>query len=207
MGNFYLYLLELFCGLLTTVFLLNCSSSVDKTQQADTLMRENKVVAKEILKQKSDPQSLAGKIFFFAPGLDKETCKASGSCDCCSYNILFTTANTFVLIDYCEGDFSYNKGSYTLNASSLSLSIDKLTVNKNYNWDKETDTTGKVTTEYIYKIENIKPTTTLLKCQDCNGNTIFKGDGVFGAVDDQRSFEKEIQALKDEGIWTKLKLE
>ncbi len=80
-------------------------------------------------------------------------------------------------------------------------------INKNYNWEKETDTTGKVTTEYLYKMENIKPTTTILKRKECNGAIIFNGDNDYGAEDNERTFVQELKTLKDEGIWTKLKLQ
>ena len=197
--------LKLLSGYLAIFFLLACSSSADKTQFVENLISNKKVVSDTLIKQ-SERQTLVGKIFLFAPELDKEACRATGGCDCCSYNILFTTDSTFVLIDYCEADYSYNKGSYFLDNSSLTLKVDRLMVNKNYNWKKETDTTGKVTTEYFYKIENIKPTTTIVKRQDCNGTMIFKGDSDFGTVDNERTFENELKALKEEGIWTKLKL-
>jgi hypothetical protein len=77
-----------YCAIL---FLFACSSSADRKYSADNLTLNSKLVTNNTLTEQPERQSLSRKIFLFAPELDKETCTATGGCDCCSYNVLFTT--------------------------------------------------------------------------------------------------------------------
>jgi len=198
--------LKLLASFFTILLFLSCSSSADKTTHSDSLATTTIAPTNNIATKPSERQSLEGKIFFFAPELDQTTCQATGACDCCSYNILFITDSTFVLIDYCETGYSYNKGSYMLDNTSLTLKVDKLMVDKTYNWESEGNTTGSETAAYSYKIEYIEPKTTILKQQVCNGTLIFKSEYDVGTEDNKRSFSEELKGLKNEGILAKLKL-
>lgn len=198
--------LKLIISFFIILFLISCNSSVDKTYKADSLTKNNDPIIKDTVNKQANRQSLAGKIFLFAPELDSKTCTVTGACDCCSSNILFLSDSSFLMIDYCEANYSYSKGIYYMDNSSLRLRLDKLSVNKDYNWEKETDTTGSVTAEYFYKVENLKPTSIIYQRQDCNGSIIFKNKSEFGAIDKERTFNFELKAIKDEGIWTKIKM-
>ncbi len=187
--------------------LFSCSSSSDKIHKSDSLLNANKVNSFDAINQQLKRQSLIGKIFLFAPEFDKTTCSTKSACDCCSYNILFTTDSKFLLIDYCESNSSYNKGFYSFDSSSLTLKIDRLMVSKIYNFDKEVNSTDEIKNEYSYKVENIKPVTTIVKHQNCNGDIVFKVDNDFGTEDRIRSFTKEIKKIKDDGVWKKLELQ
>lgn len=79
-------------------------------------------------------------------------------------------------------------------------------VHKIYNFKKEAESKNNIKDEYSYSVENIKPVTTTLKVQNCNGATVFKVDSDFGTEDRKRGFNEVLKKIKDDGIWQKLGL-
>lgn len=153
-------------------------------------------------------KSLSGQVYFFAPELDTTTCEATGACDCCSSNILFLDNTNFITICYCEADEQIFRGTYQIDKDKVLLQYDTLEVDKEYNWEMETDTTGTVKTEYFIKIQKTEANKTILTTLTCKGQVCFKtGDKEisFGSLDKKTSIDEHIQRLKDQGIWDKLK--
>ena len=74
-------------------------------------------------------------------------------------------------------------------------------VHKTYNFNKEVESKNNIKNEYSYSVENIKPVTTTLKVQSCNGATVFKVDSDFGTEDSKRSFNEVLKKIKDDGIY------
>jgi hypothetical protein len=153
-------------------------------------------------------KSLAGQVYFFAPELDTTTCEATGGCDCCSSDILFLDNTSFITISYCESDEQIFRGTYQIDYYKVYLHYDTLEIDKEYNWEMETDTTGAVKTEYFIKTQKTESNEIILTALTCKGQIWFKtGDKEisYGSLDKKTSLDKHIQRLKDQGIWDKLK--
>lgn len=151
--------------------------------------------------------NVAGQVYFYAPEFDKNACQAFGECDCCSGNILFLDESHFLAIDVCESDNSYYKGKYKIADSNVLLSYDGLMVEKNYNWEKETDTTGTVTKEYFIKTSKTNPRKLALTRIECEKNICFKMDDtptLFVTPDKKQKIADLIRQIKEDGIWEKL---
>ena len=164
---------------------------------------------KTITKEKQSLLNLSGQVYFYAPELNKNTCEAFGECDCCSGNFLFLNENEFLTIDVCESDDWYYKGKYKIVNDNVVLTYDSLMVEKNYNWEKETDTTGTVTTEYFIKTSKTDTKTSILKRIVCEKNICFKTDDKrpnFATLDKKQKLSNLIKQLKNEGIWDKLEM-
>lgn len=152
-------------------------------------------------------KSLIGQVYFFAPELDTTICEATGACDCCSSNVLFLDKTNFVTISYCESDQQIFRGTYRLENDKVYLNYDTLEVDREYNWEMETDTTGTVKTEYFIKTQKAEANKIILTALICKGQVCFKtGDKEisYGSLDRKTSLDKHIQRLKDQGIWDKL---
>jgi hypothetical protein len=168
----------------------------------------NKAV-KKITLAKYSALNLSGQVYFYAPELDKNTCEAFGECDCCSGSLLFLNDNDFLIIDVCESDDWYYKGKYKIKNDIVVLTYDSLMVEKNYNWEKETDTTGTVTTEYFIKTSKTDKRTSVLKRIVCDKNICFKTDDKrtnYVTLNKKQKLSDLIKQLKDEGIWEKLEI-
>jgi hypothetical protein len=82
-------------------------------------------------------------------------------------------------------------------------------VEKNYNWEKETDTIGTVTTEYIIKTSKTDKRISVLKRIVCDKNICFKTDDKrtnYVTLNKKQKLSDLIKQLKDEGIWEKLEI-
>lgn len=179
-----------------TVGLFSCNSTTDN----QTTTTENKT---------NTLTSLAGQVYFYAPELDTTTCKATGACDCCSGNILFLTDSIFLGIDICEANTNYSKGHYHFDNDFLVLTTDSLQVDEEYNWEKETDTTGTVTQEYFIKQSKTPTFTQKLSRFDCKNNIGFiMGDKekYFVTPDNDAKITNIIGQLKKDSIWDKLEM-
>jgi hypothetical protein len=164
---------------------------------------------KKITLAKHSALNLSGQVYFYAPKLDKNTCEAYGECDCCSGSFLFLNNNDFLTIDVCESDNWYYKGKYKIVKDDVVLTYDSLMVEKNYNWEKETDTTGTVTTEYFIKTTKTDKRTSVLKHIVCRKNICFETDDRrtnYVTLDKKQKLSDIIKQLKDEGIWEKLEI-
>jgi len=150
---------------------------------------------------------LAGQAYLFAPDLDTTNCTVSGECDCCSSNILFVDDSNFIAIFYCVADEQIQKGTYNIKDDKVYLQYDSIEVNKNYNWDFETDTTGKVSTQYFIKKQKINPHQTTLTAYTCENQIYFKVNDIetaFGILDKKESAATLIKKLRNDGVYEKL---
>jgi hypothetical protein len=164
---------------------------------------------KTITEVKHSMLNLSEQVYFYAPELNTNTCEAFGECDCCSGRFLFLNDNDFLTIDVCESDDWYYKGKYKIVNDNVVLTYDSLMVEKNYNWEKETDTTGTVTTEYFIKTSKTKTRTSVLTRIVYEKNICFKTDDKranFVTLDKKQKLSDLIKQLKDEGIWDKLEI-
>lgn len=153
--------------------------------------------------------NLSGQVFNYAPELDTVNCESYGECDCCSGTFLFLNDHDFLTINVCEADNDYCKGTYEIANENLILHYDSLAVEKNYNWEKETDTTRTVTTEYFIKQSKTSATTAKLDRVDCKKNICFITGGkepVFVTLDKKSKIADLTKQLKEDGIWDKLEI-
>ena len=185
---------------------ISCHNQSEQKKNADCLSANKLLTDKDSSKNDQIKETLVGKIYFFAPELDSTNYTATGACDCCSSNVLFLTDSSFVMIDYCEADSSFYKGQYRLDKNKLELNFDLLAINKNYNWAKETDTTGKLESAYSYRIDSIKPTIREYSRMEHRDAIIFKGKNEFGTIDKERNFHEFIKSMRNEGTLSKLGL-
>ncbi len=150
---------------------------------------------------------LAGQADLFAPDLDTTNCTATGECDCCSSHILFVDDSNFIAIFYCVADEQIHKGTYNIDAKKVYLKYDTIEVSKNYNWDFETDTTGKVSTQYFIKRQKINRHQTTLTAYNCKNQIYFKANDLetaYGFLDRKETTATLIKKLKNEGVYEKL---
>ena len=153
-------------------------------------------------------RSLAGQVYFFAPELDSASCEAIDACDCCASNVLFLDDTNFVTISYCESDEQIFRGTYKIDNYEVYLQYDSIEVDKEYNWEIQTDTTGTVKTEYFIKRQKIEANKITLTASSCKEQFFFKtGDKEisYGSLDKKVNLDKLIQRLKDQGTWDRLK--
>lgn len=150
---------------------------------------------------------VVGQIYFFAPELDSATVKATGGCDCCSSNLLFLNDSVFVAVDYCIGNDTYYKGTYKVHNNSISFRCDSLRVDREENWETETDTTGKDLPPFFIKVRKDKNVEFTWTSFYFKNKLCFKtsfGDYSTPDNDEKKGF---IATTKADSIWTKLELE
>ena len=151
---------------------------------------------------------LTGADYFFAPQFDAEKCEGIAECDCCSWNVLFINDKNFITICPCESDESVFTGTYKILKDKVILDYDLREVDRNYNWEAETDTTGTVKPEYDIVVTSRQATTEVLNAKYCGGKLYFTtsvGNEVsYGVTDNRYSLQQHIQILREEGIWNKL---
>jgi hypothetical protein len=164
---------------------------------------------KTLSKVERSTLNLSGQVYLYAPDLDKDTCQAFGECDCCAGSFLFLNDTDFLTIDVCESDDWYYKGKYKMGNGTVVLTYDSLMVEKNYNWEKENDTTGTVKTEYFIKSRKANKRTSILTRIVCEKNICFKTDDKqtkFATLDKKQKLANLVKQLKDDGIWDKLEI-
>lgn len=150
---------------------------------------------------------LSGQAYLFAPDLDTANCTVKGECDCCSSHILFVNDSNFIAIFYCVADEQIQKGTYNIKEDKIYLQYDTIEVNKNYNWDFETDTSGEAISEYIITMQKINPRQTTLNAFPCKNHIYFKIKDIetaFGTLDKNETAATLIKKLKNEGVYEKL---
>ncbi len=89
------------------------------------------------------------------------------------------------------------------------MNFENILVEKNYNWEKETDTTGSIKTEYLYNITKIKPFTKILKHIESQKNICFKTDEKeipYASIDTELKIDELLKQIKEDGIWNKLEM-
>lgn len=103
-------------------------------------------------------QTLTGKIFEI--GGEKENCRISGACDCCTSEIYFINDKQFALFDYCLFEYFLSTGTYKIVSNNLVLSFKQVSV--------ESGTDEEKRNEYLRrKVAEIKPMTFQIgKCDD-----------------------------------------
>lgn len=186
---------NIICSALISV-LFSCCAQIDNKQ----MIIENK---------KIQLTSLAGQVYIYAPEIDTTTCKATGACDCCSGNIYFLNDSIFIKVDICESNIAYSKGVYRIKKDFVELSIDSLNIEIEYNWEKETDTTGKVMAEYLIKQSKTPTFTVKLTLLDCKNYICFiTGDHqkLYVTPDKDLNVSEFIGQLKKDSIWHKLEI-
>jgi hypothetical protein len=152
-------------------------------------------------------KGIAGQVYSFAPELDAATCAVVGACDCCSSKILFADNVNFIKIFYCESDEHIVKGTYRISADKVYLRYDTLEIDREYNWEMETDTTGTVETAYFIKRKTIEADEVILTALSCKKQVCFKMGGKepsYGSLDKEISARQYIQLLNDQGVWDEL---
>ncbi len=150
---------------------------------------------------------LSGQAYLFAPDLDTANCTVKGECDCCSSHILFVNDSNFIAIFYCVADEQIQKGTYNIKEDKIYLQYDTIEVNKNYNWDFETDTSGEAISEYIITMQKINPRQTTLNAYPCKNHIYFKIKDIetaFGTLDKNETAATLIKKLKNGGVYEKL---
>jgi hypothetical protein len=156
---------------------------------------------------KLTPVSLAGQVYIYAPDLDTLSCMATGACDCCSGKFLFLNDSNFISIDNCMSDEFYRRGFYRFINGDLVMTTGGVSVNRQYNWENDTDTTGKILPEYLYTITLSTAVTRTLKRVTCGGTVCFlmsDGERYFVTADRHIKLSEEIAALKKDMVWNRL---
>ena len=95
-----------------------------------------------------------GKAFEITQHFDLNNCAYLAQCDCCSAHLVLLDDSRFVYSSPCVADDYYNRGSYEVSKTQLTLHFDSVLVKSIYNWDSESDTT---LTPYELTREKIKP--------------------------------------------------
>ena len=161
--------------------------------------------AKSIPAQQAVYNEFAGKLFFLGQGFGEIPCVIENECDCCNSNLLFISANEFILNELCEGSESVTKGKYKVEGKVLTLIYEPLIINYNYNWEIEVNPKAQ---EYTFEIIKKPISPTKYQLEKCNGKTILalrkKGGDEFGKFDPTSNNAEKIKELKEKGIWKKL---
>lgn len=176
--------------LLFTVFLNACRNSATTNSKKDSAGIDR------------GRHLLTGKLYFFAPEFDSTHLMATGSCDCCSANVVFLDDSVFLSIDYCEDGCSYVKGKYQVDDQGLAMNYDSLTVEKFF---PEPDSSGQSATDFVYNTIIHKPDTRNYKRTSFKGRTIFLNSSEYGAIDTGGSANDMMKSVCAQGIWDKLK--
>lgn len=196
-GNFMTRLLLILYSFLA---LISCTRTVDPPAEISIVIDSTSAPIKT---------SLAGQVYFYAPEIDSLTCASTGACDCCSGHIIFLNDTSFVSLDYCESETSYSKGSYHFSNNDLVIISDSISIRRQYNPARESDTTGKVLPEYLITDTMTAPYTQTLKRIVCKNSISFiMGDKetYYVTRDLKTSADDIIQTIKDDNIWDRLRI-
>ncbi|WP_128396963.1 hypothetical protein [Botryobacter ruber] len=153
------------------------------------------------------------KSFVMSNATRGEICRVERGCDCCLSDLLFLSADTFVLSSYCEGSQIVNKGKYSVNRNEMTFHIDPLSVSYEYNWEREVDSTALPL--YFLKAQTQEPRNIKFTIATCEASPILLSDGVarikepgteLARENTEASVAEIINGLKEKGIWDKLKI-
>ena len=181
-------------GLILMISLLFFSSC---TSHDATLSKQDSLA-------KPPDQSLAGKLYFFAPEYDSTLFVTTGACDCCSANTIFLDDSNFLYIDYCDEGDSYSKGTYHLRNNELEMNFDSLSVEKLYPGDQGKNSMADLSPKFTYHATINKLDKRNYKKQDYKGHVVLKGMHEFGAVDIHGTADSTMKEAQAEGIWDRL---
>lgn len=191
---------HLLIGLLITIIVGLSSCNTNSTDNKNTVANFDTPQTKQI-------GDIVGQLYFYGPELDSVTCKATGSCDCCTSNLLFLNDSAFVALDYCIGGNTYYKGTYKIDKNSITFKSDSLRVDIEDNWQIETDTTGKNLPASFIKVRkdrifDFKWTSFYFRNRLC-----FKTSFNEYSTPDNDSKQNFITAANADSIWIKLMVE
>lgn len=191
---------------ITLLFLIFLVTSCNQVKKEDNF---NKIDKSEINKQgNSKILSLSNQLYLLAPEFDSKNCKSFGECDCCSSNYLFLDNENYICVDYCLDTDTYYSGKYKIENDTVNLKFNSTVIQKEYNWESETDTIN-TQPKFLYKIEKCKAFKTVWTNLNCSKNNCFKkiGDETeFASIDNKKSSENFLNELKKEGLIEKLNL-
>ncbi len=155
------------------------------------------------------PTDLTGKLYFFAPLLDTTRCLVTGECDCCTDNLYFVNDHEFVRDLYCMEKDQIHQGKYRIENGKLILDYAANTVNAEYNWAKDEDTTKRKAKEHLISRFDGPTFTDTIEAQNCHGEFILFDKGkrgfFYGQIDKQQKPEAFELQLKNSRIWGELK--
>src|SRR5664279_485223 len=156
---------------------------------------------KDSLSNNAHYHTLAGKTYFFAPEFDSTHLVATGSCVCCSANVVFLDDSIFLSIDYCEDGCSYVKGKYKFDDQVLAMAYDSVTVEKFF---PEPDSSGESAGDFVYNTIIHKPASRVYKKTNFRGRVIFSNSNEYGAIDTGGSTLDMMNSVRAQGIWDRL---
>lgn len=191
---------------ITLLFLIFLVTSCNQVKKEDNF---NKIAKSELNKQgNSKILSLSNQLYLLAPEFDSKNCESYGECDCCSSNYLFLDNENFICVDYCLDTDTYYSGKYKIENDTVNLKFNCTVIQKEYNWESETDTIN-TQPKFLYKTEKCKVFQTVWTKLNCSKNNCFKkiGDETeFASIDNKKSPENFLNDLKKEGLIEKLNL-
>jgi len=161
----------------------------------DEIQAEDTVIVEHI---PTTVTSLNGIVYQFGPELDNNCQLFSEGSDCDGSKILFLNDSEFLDIAYCGADKYASMGTYLIETNSVKITYSGIDVRKEF--DSEDNAT-------IIREKN-DPKTSKLFSYFCNDEIIFELDSeepYFGTVDYETWIDGEIETLKEEKIWEKLK--
>lgn len=154
------------------------------------------------------PINISGTSYFFAPSFNEKECEAVGECDCCTSIVLFIDSENFITICPCESEESILRGTYKIKDNKVVLLYDTLKIDRDYNFDYDTDTIKTAQPEYTINIVKADAATEVLLPKYCKGKLYFEtgtsNEKSYGTIDAKYSLKERIQMLKDEGVWDKI---
>jgi len=180
--------------------LLSFSISCDRTKKEQ--IPNKKLKENEHVKN----FTLSNTLYLLAPEFNGEKCESFGECDCCTSNYLFLDNENFICVDYCLEANTYYSGKYKIEKENVQLKFNSVMVQKEYNWESETDTINDQP-KYFYKTEKCKSFETIWTKFDCKGRYYFKNittETNYASIDKTLTAKNFVIKLKGEGIWDKL---
>lgn len=153
------------------------------------------------------PVNLTGQVMMYAPEMDITTCEALAQCDCCAGIYLFIDDRQVIQMDYCEGDRRYRKGTYEIRNQEVTLRFEGLVIDQLINRDEE----GVESSEnrYVFEETNGESSVITLTQLQCEKNLAFDtGDEMtpFATLVTSFQFSDVIRGMKEEGVWSRLKM-
>lgn len=185
--------------------LLFFPTSCNQSQKESVLKKEPK---SEINKKEDNNFSLSNKLYLLAPEFNSKDCESFGECDCCSSNYLFLDDENFICVDYCLEVDNFYSGKYKIENETVELKYNSTVVNKEYNWESESDTTN-TQPAYFYTIEKCKPFQSTWIKFNCKEKICFKTtekETDYASVDKTKTSESFLKELKKEGILKRLNI-
>lgn len=171
--------------------------------------KKQKIIDVEINdKEHIENFTLSNTLYLLAPDFNSKDCEAFGECDCCTSNYLFLDNETFITVDYCLEVDTYYSGKYNITDGKVQLKYNTTIVQKEYNWESETDTINEHP-KYFYKTEKCKSFETFWTKLDCKGKVYFKNidqQTQYATIDKTQTAKSFLIKLKEEEIWKKLNI-